>query len=784
MLHAVWRILLAGLLVALTVAAGGWAVGRARFGGTDDEATARLEADVRRQFSASAASLSRIAADLSEALRRAKTSADLDQSAPRLLFDAVDLALADQQADRTGATIYDAANVPLAWGGRTTDLERERLDGPSTLFVNPDALGPRLVHIEAVVDRSRPTPVRTGTIVVERQLGPAHGAQGAADTIVISSTIVPVTLRIRPGEIGARGPNTFTISAPTGAPLIDALVSPADIAEARARWHDGVRAAVLTVVVLTTLLCAAATLDLRRRNRRTRVYIGATVALVAMIVLARIVASYATAAALAGDPLQSALDLLLTASTAVALVVVVLDAIERWRTAGPRPRLLLGTGESLAWVGLTSFAAGVAATVIVWLYERRLRDVVSESPFDLLQFSLHPFEVTRLTLTFGLVLLHAAVLWSAVAVARLPSLWRTRRAFSRGSAATIAWVGGAALGLTMIHLRDTTMATPSLAWAIAAVGIGSLAVAHLRRRAVRASQVARLFAFFLALFVPALAMYPSLLAFVTEAKETLIATQYGPQAANQREELQNVLYAALGEIETLPWLSDTVIRPVDGASPTSDRAYRAFLVWAGTDLNVYRPTSAVELYGADGRLISRFALNLPDYASTSHQSSGCQWTVVDEVLPFGSSQRHVLRASRSICQRGAEVGSIVVSVMLDYQALPFIESQSPYLESLQPDRQLAAEGAFGRDVEFVAYGWSRTPTFNSGTSVWPLSDTVFQRLLDSRTPFWTTIARDDVDFRVFFMSDRGGCYALGYPVVTGRQHFVNVAELIFLVAVL
>ena len=48
--------------------------------------------------------------------------------------------------------------------------------------------------------------------------------------------------------------------------------------------------------------------------------------------------------------------------------------------------------------------------------------------------------------------------------------------------------------------------------------------------------------------------------------------------------------------------------------------------------------------------------------------------------------------------------------MLDYQTLPFIESQSPYLESLQPDRQLPAEGAFGRDVEFVAYGWSRAPT--------------------------------------------------------------------------
>ena len=70
----------------------------------------------------------------------------------------------------------------------------------------------------------------------------------------------------------------------------------------------------------------------------------------------------------------------------------------------------------------------------------------------------------------------------------------------------------------------------------------------------------------------------------------------------------------------------------------------------------------MELYGADGRLISRFALNLPDYAAAPHQAAGCQWAVVDEVSPLGSSQRHVLRASRAICQRGVPVGSVVVSV--------------------------------------------------------------------------------------------------------------------------
>ncbi len=99
----------------------------------------------------------------------------------------------------------------------------------------------------------------------------------------------------------------------------------------------------------------------------------------------------------------------------------------------------------------------------------------------------------------------------------------------------------------------------------------------------------------------------------------------------------------------------------------------------------------------------------------------------------------MLRASRGICERGREVGAIVVRVMLDFRTLPFISSQNPYLESLRPDREAPAESAPGRDVEFVVYGWSRAPIFASGTSVWALPDAVFQRMVESRAPFWATL---------------------------------------------
>ena len=77
-----------------------------------------------------------------------------------------------------------------------------------------------------------------------------------------------------------------------------------------------------------------------------------------------------------------------------------------------------------------------------------------------------------------------------------------------------------------------------LAIALAAVGLSAVALARVGGRLRRMSQSGRLAVFFVALLAPAVAMYPSLLAHATEAKERLVATEFGSQAATLREDLQ------------------------------------------------------------------------------------------------------------------------------------------------------------------------------------------------------------------------------------------------------
>ena len=130
------------------------------------------------------------------------------------------------------------------------------------------------------------------------------------------------------------------------------------------------------------------------------------------------------------------------------------------------------------------------------------------------------------------------------------------------------------------------------------------------------------------------------------------------------------------------------------------------------------------------------------------------------------------------------LGSVVVHVALDYQALPFISSQSPYIEALRQTLPAPEVGQTGHDVELVVYGWGLQPIFTSGQSAWLLDDALFDRLYESREPFWVTRSKSEVGYNVYLVNNRAGIYALGYPVAVMFDHLVRLAETTTLVGLL
>jgi signal transduction histidine kinase len=788
LIRTVIRVAAAGLAAALLVGGSAWVYERVRFGATDEVTIARIQNELNERFAETARSLGARLARVVQA-RDAIRAATRDAGAVGRLFQILDGQLPSAFAGSAGITVYDAAGAPLAWAGNVTDLPRDRT-AATGLFAAPGSLGLRLVRVETLPDPDHPTGPPFASVVAEQLVeATTGGSRSLADSFTLPTSIIEVAVRSRPGAAEGGAAHAFAVRSPDGQILAEAEVSQEKLTAARERWHGWTRAALFGIAAITLLLCAAPLLDVRRRATRRTVFLSATAGFIALASGARICIGLG-AAILRTPATTLAFELVPDALFLAAIVWLVLDTLERQRVTTPRRRLMPLNARTATALVMGCLGAGAAAASIVWAYELVLQSISTTSTLDLLHFSLHPIDATRLGVAFGLLLLHAGVVWATAAALRLPSLLaRFPRSLKRSALVLGSCASGFAIAIAVLRIETTTrLPTLPVVLVGAAAGAAALFVSRARGPFRRASQAARLGTLFLALVLPAVALYPSIHAFATASKEHLVATEFAPQAASQREDLQSRrLPHSLETIDALPAegngsLADLVTSSAEEAAPTTTRA---FIVWSQTELARFRTTSAVELYGPNGRLVSRFALNLPEYGAVPFEGGSCDdWELYEEVTPFGSTQRNVLRASRAICEQRHRVGAIVVRAMLDYRALPFTSSQSPYYESMRATRPLPTEGVRGRDVEFALYGWSRAPIYASGTSVWPLNDDVFERMVSSRTPLWETVRRDDEDFRVYFFNDRLGIYALGYPIISWFGHVINLGELMFLTAVL
>jgi hypothetical protein len=773
------RIGLGGIAVALLVATAGLTFERLQLGANDEAAVERVETALRDRLNASAEQLGAIAADAVAARDLIRTS-PRDPAVTARLFETLERALPSEETASTGVTVYDRSAAPIAWLGRVSEFDRRQIEAPSSLFVAAGPAGPRLVRVEPVADRDHRTAPRLGTIVAEQAIGDSQTTAGG-NTFVLSDLPVRVTIHSNPSRPPATSPYSFVVPSAGGRALVEAEVKPADIAAAHLRWRTLTDAAVLAVLGSALLLCAGVCLELRRRARTRQRFAGATALLFLIVVSSRVVLWYAAAPLVAPRSMTTPVDLLLNALLLALCIWLAIDLVERRRVSAPRRPLVIPTSAVLLSAALGYFAAGFADVGLLWTYELFLKDFVSQATFNLLHFSLHPLnDPARLAMAFGLVIMHAGVIWSAALAIRIVACtWRLRRTLAGPVVALVAWTGGIAVALLTAYRWSPPVPLAPLLLAIATAAVCALVLGQPRGPLRRASQAARLTAAFVGLVVPAIAMYPSLHAFAVIAKEQLVADTFAPGAASQREDLARQLYESLNEIDALP--VPTVIEELaENGSPTSNQAFE---VWAKTVLAKSRVPSAIELFNARGRLVSRFS-KLPEYEALPHIAPNCQWEVVDEPSRFGSSERHVLRASRRVCTANGPAGSIVVRLMHDYRSLPFIASESPYVESLNPERRPLPETATGRDVEFAVYGWSRAPIYTSGPTVWPLPDPVFERMMLSRQAVWANVTREADRFRVYFFNDRFGIYALGYPVTTWVGHLVNLAELVILTGAL
>ena len=789
-----WRLrrtVLGGLLVTAIVAGAGWLLERARYGSTPADALAKVAGDVKSDFASLADTLrqatSRVASD-----PQARVPAGADMGRTRALFSAA-AAIVQVSPDVDAISVYDAAGRPVAWAGRPSNLPDERVIGGEALFVAPGPAGLRLVHLRPITEAGPPGR-RLGSVSAEHLLtrdGSVRG--GDQSTFTFQTAPVPVSLRPRyEGAGDSVPPYGFLLGATGEPPLLEAVVAPASLEQLRETGRDGLRGVVLSLLALTLLTVAVILREAHEATDNPRVFLLLVAAILALLAAARFLLALAVPSTwivhggeLGPDQLLLRLpaDFLATSLFLLALAALSGDLVERWRLSrhqsAREPQGSVPDAVAF-WLSQIVAAAGIGGLLL--LHERALSLVVRESGAFGLQFSLHPFDAGRATVLLGTFCQNAAAFWAMVTLLRLAATWWRvrRRAYALRSVmaaiylvvplAVLAWA-------TPRPLPDPSPLVP----AVFAVVVAGAVARWVAPRYRHASQGLRLLVAYFVLAVPSLAFYPAIVALEDAALGDTIARQYTPEVLNHRTDLRVLLRRSLDELDAVPALTDQFATDSTlSGPPDTDRAY---FLWSRTELGRQRLTSSVELYAADGSLVSRFALNLPaEFLITDRPvDAGCDWVVFGEAPP--STDDHVLlHAGRAICATDAtghvqRTGILLVHVVLDYGTLPFVAAQDPYAALFRPTLR-AAERTHGREIGFAVYGWGRTPVYPTAGTAWPISNELLQRIYRTDfQAFWTVLERGDQPYRVLLSNDRAGIYAIGYALPRPVDHAVALAEI-------
>ena len=276
------------------------------------------------------------------------------------------------------------------------------------------------------------------------------------------------------------------------------------------------------------------------------------------------------------------------------------------------------------------------------------------------------------------------------------------------------------------------------------------------------SQAMKLLLSFLAVALPSLMLYPSLVDASERARRQLIETRYAPEVINQRQDLRLKLQKALAEIDRIVALDDLVRAsdpPVSGPPPTD----AAFLVWSQTSLATERLTSSVELHNASGAMVSRFAMNLPDFTQPQPWTEpSCDWEMLEEVSPLFSEERRLLHAGKRAVRRRAAAAPVRWSCTRCSTTATCRSSRRRIRTSRWCDRQSrpAAAAARRRRVLRLRLEPPRALQLRRGRAAADRRG-VPPRLRDRARRSGRRSRRGSNSLDAFVLSDRGAIYVLG-----------------------
>ncbi len=443
---------------------------------------------------------------------------------------------------------------------------------------------------------------------------------------------------------------------------------------------------------------------------------------------------------------KSPADILFTVATAAGLILIlaallrplIAPARRTWR---PFPAFLAG------------FAAVAVAFPLVMTLQAFVRRLVFNSNINLLKFELSP----------SFIVLHLALFVALASVVAL-AYFLLRVAVRLSPHAGLPFLGLLVAGaLYVVFFRGRG---PLVNVILLAALVLVLLAAASRPSALRAST-----ALALVLLASVFFMFRSLDFDTTLRIRSLVQGLLRTSLLAQDQWANFLLNESFPEMEKKRRMIMSFFRYPD--VPDFART-----LWVSTLPAAFNWYSSLEVLAPDGRLLSRFSLNLPSaFGPSAELAESPIWRVTRRPHQFAGKEREFLVGWKDWLENGRTVGRTVLTLSLDPELLPFLYSANPYFELLRAG-SLPSLDQF--DLRFALYDVDGRMLFNPQRLSSGLPREARERARNSPFPFWGTLRDGARTYASFYVRDGSRIAVFLVPQKDLRARLVTFLKLLFL----
>ncbi len=265
-----------------------------------------------------------------------------------------------------------------------------------------------------------------------------------------------------------------------------------------------------------------------------------------------------------------------------------------------------------------------------------------------------------------------------------------------------------------------------------------------------------------------LAYYPPLVVESEAARRRLVRIHLLPELLNQGWRREVVLRESLRRVLQEPEVVEAL-----RAGPQEVDAAFAYRIWSETEMGALGYESSLRLLDAQGRLVSRFGLNMPGaYEDELRRAILAGPGPARLQVQFASIEKPLLFGRRLIHQGDSLLGGVEIVISEDYDNVPFIFASNPYTLLFRSRSSVLAEpDLLGAPPHFAVYdAQTLAPLFSTAPSpaMAPASAGALQPGAEAQ---WHSIPHGRRTLRMLYARRGDEIFAVGYE----RENSIRLA---------